>query len=74
LRSEGADLAFIIFLLTLSCSISIFSTYSSTTVQLPCFETCWVRKRGKVKGKGGAGFGASTCFVADVSEKIPALT
>jgi len=28
-----------------------------------------VRERGKVKGKGGAGFGASTCFMADVSGK-----
>jgi len=33
-----------------------------------------MRKKGKGRGKGGAGFLASTCFMADVSEKIPAPT
>ena len=41
-----------------------------STVQLPYRVTCEVRKWGKAKGKGGAGYEASTCFMAlDVSGK-----
>jgi len=36
----------------------------STTVQFPYLETCGVRKEGKTKEKGSAGYEASTCFIA----------
>jgi hypothetical protein len=39
-------------------------TGKSTTVQLPYLETCGVRKEGKTKEKGVAGYEASTCFIA----------
>jgi hypothetical protein len=39
-------------------------------VQFPYFEICGVKKRGKIKEEGGAGYKASICFTArDVSEK-----
>lgn len=45
-------------------------TKAGTTVQFPYRETCGLRKWGKAKEKGGAGFEASTCFTArGVSEK-----
>jgi len=37
----------------------------------PILETCWVRKWGKTKEKGRAGYEASTCFMApDIIEKF----
>jgi len=43
---------------------TVLVTGKSTTVQFQCLETCGVRKEGKRKEKGVAGYEASTCFIA----------
>jgi len=49
---------------------TVLVTGKSTRVQFQYLETCGVRKEGKTKEKGVAGFEAGTCFIArDINEK-----
>jgi len=48
----------------------MYTIYIPNTVQFPNLETWKVRKWGKTKEKGGAGYKPITCFMArNVSEK-----